>query len=53
MSVIVRDAINAALHAGAKPCETACTHVIVGRWTALGIANVIARADQSEREAAR
>lgn len=48
-SAVVRDAVNAALHAGAKPCEHACTHVIVGRWTALGIANVIARADERER----
>lgn len=41
----VRDAVNAALHGRAKPCQHGCTHVIVGRWTALGIANVIARAD--------
>lgn len=24
-------------------CETACTHLIVGEWTALGAANVLAR----------
>jgi hypothetical protein len=41
----VRDAVNAALHNG-EPCTSACTHVIVGRWTALGIANVIARAER-------
>jgi hypothetical protein len=44
-----RDAVNKVLHRGmgapgtAGPCETACTHVIVGNWTALGIANVFAR----------
>lgn len=26
-----------------KPCETACTHVIIGEWTALGAANVLGR----------
>lgn len=47
----VRDAVNKKLHwgFGAVPCQSACTHVIVGRWTALGIANVIARADERER----
>lgn len=41
---VVRDAVNAALHPnGVAACETACTHVVAGRWTALGIANVIAR----------
>jgi hypothetical protein len=46
----VREAVNAALHAGARPCATACTHVIVGRWTALGIANVIARRERDDEQ---
>jgi hypothetical protein len=40
------DAVNAALHRSvnvATPCESACTHVIHDTWTALGIANVVAR----------
>lgn len=45
----VRDAVNAALHGDIEPCENACTHIIVGRWTALGIANTIARADREDR----
>lgn len=28
-------------------CETACTHVIDGGWTALGVANVFARRAQA------
>lgn len=41
-----RDTLNAVLHmllGFTKPCQTACTHVIDGRWTALGAANVLAR----------
>ena len=45
----VRDVVNQVLHGAAKPCEAACTHVIVGSWTALGIANMVERADVSER----
>lgn len=38
-----RDAINRELHAPDPPCETACTHVVAGAWTMLGIANVASR----------
>lgn len=27
-------------------CETACTHVVMDGWTALGIANVMGRRDR-------
>ena len=40
------DHLNAVLHKllGVwTPCQTACTHVIDGEWTALGAANVLAR----------
>lgn len=49
----VREAVNALLHRGfdAEPCESACTHVVHGRWTALGIANVIARQQAIEGDA--
>lgn len=43
-----RDELNRVLHAGAKPCRSACSHVIAGRWTALGIANVLARVRDGE-----
>jgi len=41
--------LNIALHNlfgphGLPACETACTHYIWGTWTALGLANVAARA---------
>lgn len=38
--------INVRLHALLDcwpPCETACTHVLHGEWTALGAANVLGR----------
>jgi hypothetical protein len=39
----IADTVNAMLHRpfGSAPCTTACTHVISGQWTALGIANVL------------
>lgn len=38
-------AVNALLHQalGTAPCESACTHIVSGRWTALGVANVVGR----------
>lgn len=49
----IADAINRQLHAPDEPCETACTHVVIGQWTMLGIANVAGRrAAAVEREAA-
>ena len=37
--------INRWTHAsfGLPPCQSACTHVVQGQWTALGLANVAAR----------
>lgn len=38
--------INVRLHAllGVESaCQTACTHVVQGEWTALGVANVLGR----------
>lgn len=48
---MVKQGVNETLHKalGAEPCETACTHLVVGQWTALGIANVIARAEEQAR----
>ena len=40
-------ALNSMLHSSlgvGTPCATACTHEVVGSWTALGVANVIGRA---------
>lgn len=41
----VRDVVNAAFHRAfdVEPCESACTHFVTERWSALGIANVFAR----------
>jgi len=53
-TVSIRDTVNAVLHNGLgieEPCATACTHVIAGSWTVLGVANVIGRADA--RDSAR
>lgn len=45
MSQETADKLNEALHAliYRRPCKTACTHVVVGTWTILGIANVVGR----------
>lgn len=48
--------VNARLHQtfeGAEPCETACTHVVIGFWTALGIANTISRRQNDYQQAQR
>lgn len=34
----------------ADPCENACVHVVYRQWTALGAANVLARADTPKRQ---
>lgn len=51
----VRDRLNTVLHRQMgvwTPCQTACTHVIDGEWTALGAANVLARhSDENGRHA--
>lgn len=42
----VRDRVNLLLHQALgveEPCDTGCTHVVEGEWTALGVANVIGR----------
>lgn len=46
------DKLNEALHNG-PPCASACTHVIYGEWTALGIANVISRTKERGEELAK
>jgi hypothetical protein len=40
--------INDALHRlmGVDPCRSACTHFLAGRWSLLGVANVVGRAPQ-------
>lgn len=46
-----RDALNAALHMRfgvADPCEHACTHYLIGSWSALGVANVVSRAEERD-----
>lgn len=45
MSAPTANEVNVALHRllNVEPCETACTHAIVGTWTALGMANVVGR----------
>lgn len=38
--------LNVALHSllgVAEVCETGCTHLVAGEWTALGLANVAGR----------
>lgn len=38
--------LNVALHSllgVADVCETGCTHLVAGEWTALGLANVAGR----------
>lgn len=53
---VVRDAVNSLLHAGLgvdEPCESACTHVVTGPWTALGVANVMGRRAAAVTEAQR
>ena len=45
----VRDRVNELLHQALgvdEPCDTGCTHVVEGEWTALGVANVIGRRAQ-------
>jgi hypothetical protein len=48
-------AVNRLLHEAIdphiEPCATACTHVVNGWWTALGVANVIRRAEQASNHA--
>lgn len=48
-----KERLNMALHRlfgqDVKPCETACTHVIAGQWTALGAANVLSRVASREQ----
>lgn len=49
----VKRALNDLLHdaLGAwPPCETACTHFVIGGWSALGVANVIARQESKDKE---
>ncbi len=38
-------AVNVLLHLAldAKPCESGCPHQLTAHWTALGVANVVAR----------
>lgn len=51
VNVQVRDQLNARLHAalGAdEACKHGCPHRVVGRWTALGIANVVGRIDAED-----
>lgn len=51
----MKGSLNAALHAlmGADPCESVCTHVITGKWTALGLASFIDDLEEKERQARR
>lgn len=46
----IADALNARFHEllGVSVCEHACTHVILGEWTALGAANVLSRHSQCD-----
>lgn len=47
--------VNEMLHQalGEEPCASACTHVIKGEWTALGVANVFTRAAEAAERARR
>lgn len=46
---VVKHALNCALHRGSHPCDSGCTHVVVGSWTALGIASAIGRIELEGR----